>query len=721
MKIQFLPRVINGLVTLLRDDSALVTKRVIQGCSSIYKNALQWICTTADITDDLETAWSTLCMIKVQILDMIDHDNDGIRTNAIKFLESVILLQTYPDEDSMKRENDFSLEDVPLTIKIVRRRKLEEEAIKIMDILLKFHAASHISSVNLIACTGTLCLVAKLRPSLMNPVIENLKNLHSNLPPTLTNSQVSSVKKTLKMQFLNLLKHPASFEHHAAITEILLDLGASNSEINKAIPKIDKKEQQRRAKRAAESLTHPFFAKKAKIDSEKGKKKEERHSLVPRQMEIDVDEVKEQQTRSNTINEKFVVESLKNHDVVSQIVMDSMEKLPDECPDSFLKTYTPVVNLTILQQIQKIAKQLAVQLTDKKLGPGAKEITAEPPMRPQISAEEEKSIIFAAKKDTHEEMEVDDEEPKKDDTARKLRETLERVKGEQAIPKLKQRLKTLKLEEITKPLHKDLKTRFLLDAVRRILNAERPAIMGGCAFKRKKIIVVLASTFMPSIREIILDYLFEDVARRFDLAFLWLFEEYSLLQGFTRHSYVKSEHKHDYAYNLLLTDLVNHIMNKEEFREKESLLKRLYLEAPLITEEAFKLLFEMCENEEFADCGLVLVKDLLIRRPPKELKLLSILLKVSVHPKESLREKAIENIVTVYSLHKMLLDKIEDFAVKWLHFLEKEKPSSDFKKQVDVNTDEISGWTEELAKLCLQLFLTILPFKESELIFIGSF
>lgn len=60
---------------------------------------------------------------------MIDHDNDGIRTNAVKFLEGVVILQTYADEDSMKRSKDFSLEDVPITLKIARRRKLEVEAL----------------------------------------------------------------------------------------------------------------------------------------------------------------------------------------------------------------------------------------------------------------------------------------------------------------------------------------------------------------------------------------------------------------------------------------------------------------------------------------------------------------------------------------------------------------------------------------------------------------
>lgn len=66
---------------------------------------------------------------------MIDHDNDGIRTNAIKCLESIVLLQTHKDKDfgdnnqnKQAGQAEFSLDDVPLTLKVARRRKLEEEA-----------------------------------------------------------------------------------------------------------------------------------------------------------------------------------------------------------------------------------------------------------------------------------------------------------------------------------------------------------------------------------------------------------------------------------------------------------------------------------------------------------------------------------------------------------------------------------------------------------------
>ena len=52
-----------------------------------------------------------------------------------------------------------------------------------------------------------------------------------NLPPTLAKSQVSSVRKNLKMQMLALLRHSASSDFIPQITTLLTDLGATQSEV----------------------------------------------------------------------------------------------------------------------------------------------------------------------------------------------------------------------------------------------------------------------------------------------------------------------------------------------------------------------------------------------------------------------------------------------------------------------------------------------------------
>lgn len=686
----------------------MVIKRVIQACGTIYKNTLQWVCSTDDVSEEMQECWDQLCFIKAQNLEFIEHDNDGIRTNAIKFLEGVVILQSYSDTDSLKRDNDFSLENVPKTLEFVDQQKLEEEGKKIFEILLKFHGASHITSVNLIACTGTLCSIAKLRPVFMGQVVEALKNLNSNLPPTLTQSQQSSVRKNLKMQFLNLLKHPATFEWRTLIIPTLTDLGATQSEINKAIPKMDKKEIQIRTKRALENESARKAAKKARLELDE-KKKILMKLTASKVMEVDMDEVREQETRSNAINEKFIAEALKSTELTCYLVTSTMTNLPDKCPEAFLKNYQPSGVTSIPQQIDRIAKTLAQQFTEARLGPGADEISINPPMRSKSSST--KGKLGETSMDTSYD---DPEDFQKDETARKLRETLERMKEQ---PKLKQRVKTLKLQDISKPLSRDLKDQFLLDAVSRVLKCERQAVISGMGAKRRKIISVFASTFTKSVRDRIMDYIMEDVVKRLDLGFMWIFEEYSLLQGFSRYSYVKTEHKHDHAYNLLLTDLITKIRNRSpEFRERESLLKRLYLEAPLITDESVKILIEMADDNDLEECSLVLLKDLLIRRPPKEEILLATLLRFTVHGKASVRDRSIENIMNVYTLHKILTDEIEKFAIKWLQFLAKQTPPNDMLKQLTMpdrdDFDDASTWNEKVVKLCLNLMLELMPFNE---------
>ncbi|XP_053659395.1 symplekin [Anopheles marshallii] len=744
--IDTLPKVVDTLFTLLRDLAPIVTKRVIQGCGSIYRLAIQWFCQLDDISEEVEQAWTKMVLIKSYILDKIDDDNDGIRTNAIKFLEGVVILQTYPDEDSVKRPNDFSLADVPLTMKQIRRRKLEDESTRIFDVLLTFHAASHISSVNLIACTGALCTIAKLRPSKMTRVVEALKHLHSNLPPTLTNSQVSSVRKNLKMQFLNLLKHPASFEHQATIAQILVDLGASNGEITRAIPKMDKKEQQRRAKRALEnSMASQLAAKRAKLDGQMKKDKDDGEMRdQPRTMEIDYDELNEQKNRSNKQNEQFLVDVLQSSDLVSQLVITNMDKLTEQ----MLQNAKPAAVLSVEQYIQKIAQTLAVQMSEVKVGPGANAFTKDPPMKVRISDEEEKNIILSGKRklggpsaerastpttgdqadddlpegagDEDEDDEaLSEEDRKKLEATRKLRETLERVKGGAAggagEPKQRQRIKMLKLQEITKPLPKATKETFLIDAVVRILKAERQALVGGVSTQRHRIITAFGSSFVNPVRDVIMEHILEDLPKRIELAFSWIFEEYGLMQGFTRYTHVKHDNGPQYPYTQLLVRLVTNIIDrpKETFRPKESLLKRLYLEAPMLPQELIDILVRMCELEELADCGMQIVKDLLIRRPPRERQYLDILLKYAYYENGTIRDKAIEYVMNVFAVHRIMTEQIEQSALAWLAYLEHENPTESMFAQEYGRAEHPRTWTEELAKVCLGLFLEVMVYDQT--------
>merc|ERR1719357_772092 len=68
---------------------------------------------------------------------------------TVKFMETVVLLQTRREPESVAKENDFCLDSIPLGLKLVRPRRLEEEAVRIFDMLVKYHGSAHISSANL--------------------------------------------------------------------------------------------------------------------------------------------------------------------------------------------------------------------------------------------------------------------------------------------------------------------------------------------------------------------------------------------------------------------------------------------------------------------------------------------------------------------------------------------------------------------------------------------
>lgn len=155
-----------------------------------------------------------------------------------------------------------------------------EEGKLALEKLLKFMIHPAISSINLTAVLGSLATVARQRPMFMSEVVQAYETLHgewfvrrikrgkaalpflslhvfhscslillrlslflcvltlfvANLPPTLAKSQVSSVRKNLKLHLVSVLKHPCSLEFQGQISTLLLDLGMPQSEITRSTP-----------------------------------------------------------------------------------------------------------------------------------------------------------------------------------------------------------------------------------------------------------------------------------------------------------------------------------------------------------------------------------------------------------------------------------------------------------------------------------------------------
>lgn len=63
-----------------------------------------------------EACWDLVTQMKGDVLALLDSENDGVRTHAIKFTESLIITLSPRTSDSdipKRQENDTSLDKVP--------------------------------------------------------------------------------------------------------------------------------------------------------------------------------------------------------------------------------------------------------------------------------------------------------------------------------------------------------------------------------------------------------------------------------------------------------------------------------------------------------------------------------------------------------------------------------------------------------------------------------
>lgn len=309
---QLCPKAILNLNLLLNDTNTEIIKRSIQAATQFYKALVQWIANaniaksniksnttnsgvvaasgqsplspqhqqqqqqhtdlnevassdSIKLSGDIEKTWLMWLQIKNFICNLLEStNNDGVRTHCIKFIETIVLMQTPRDKytepgyelnliDSMitpiKLTNEAAMSGViglpknGVIFNEEHKLELVEAAKRRFELLVVFHGTSHISSVNLMAAMQSLVVLAKQRYRLfMGRVIQAMESLNTKLPPTLTESQVQSVKKFLKLQLTVMLKHPYSldrFQHQ--ITQLLQAVGSKQPEINKAINDFNRK------------------------------------------------------------------------------------------------------------------------------------------------------------------------------------------------------------------------------------------------------------------------------------------------------------------------------------------------------------------------------------------------------------------------------------------------------------------------------------------------
>ena len=136
--------------------------------------------------------------------------------------------------------------------------------------------------------------------------------------------------------------------------------------------------------------------------------------------------------------------------------------------------------------------------------------------------------------------------------------------------------------------------------------------------------------------------------------------------------------------------------------------RRLYLESPIITEEAITILKQFVQVEGNAITVVNLMKDLVMKRPTKKLNFLNFLLEFCSHETSKVREMANQIVLQMHSSGDFR-DIIEEYSVMYLRFLISPTPPALLFGEDRGRPIVLEMWTEEIVKVCLYLFLSLLP------------
>lgn len=141
-------------------------------------------------------------------------------------------------------------------------------------------------------------------------------------------------------------------------------------------------------------------------------------------------------------------------------------------------------------------------------------------------------------------------------------------------------------------------------------------------------------------------------------------------------------------------------------------LSRLLLEVPMITDQALDQLCAICSDESRCSWALGLLKDLIIRRPPKQSVFLNALLTHTTHESNEVREYTINHIMDLYK-RQNLRGSIEKFIHLHLDFLRLAQPPLSLFGETQGRLIGTDSWNDDLVRACLLPYVSLLPMNET--------
>ena len=663
--------------------------------------------------EPIVSALETWNQIKQQIVEMFDTtENDGIRTQCIKFMETLVILQTTKDKWTVQ-ENEFDLNEIKKT-DLIDLKALEDEAKQVLDSLVIFHNSPHISSVNLMATMQSLVLICRNRSSyFMAKVIQSLETLHANLPPTLAKSQVSSVRKQLKLQLQILLKHPAAAINPAyqlQITQLLNDLGATQSEVHKCLQEVRK-----RGLKVDQVYPEP---KRIKLESELQPRDESANTAAQNTVKPSVSQVAQPETKpidcnllkvtkadacsAVDITAESLIPKLSDIENACDLVLVSLLSIPDQMPAHFQASYTPLGSAGTQAQIIHLARLLATQFTGAGIGRGVQEVISkiESSLGGQESIEDKQHHKISSLISRGIAQEIKKQEIIKNKSLNKAVPANKPITKTVSVTK---EMKQLNFAKITKEPTNEFRLQMVLKSVQRILDeGDKLQFSSSQQEARIKILSQLAVKYFSrnvDVFNLIKDYAFDDLRTKLVILTSTVNEQYELHKANSDSDRARSN------FNDCLVSIVTDFIYKTDSKDRDHFLPKFYAELPDLTDDAIGLLkdYILLNEASTIENGFNIAKVLIENIGGYRFKVLNLILQLCVDPNVEVRTLATKIMKQLHTeSDEKFKEEIEKLSFQMLQdLLDKQPQQSQQPAQ--------AGMDEESIKLSLLPYLSLLP------------
>ncbi|KAK0411598.1 hypothetical protein QR680_005736 [Steinernema hermaphroditum] len=722
---EMLEKAANILRTTFDDQNTAVSvrKKIINLMFLVYPLIFNWAASHKN-DRSAESTWDVMKVLKYRILQCTDSDNQGICSMALKFLQTVILSQTTQTQHSEAPRHKgqiMSLDKLSRDHKFISYHKMDTEAGLDFDNLISRMLSTHIPCINLLTCIGCICEIARQRPGFMQKVISALERLQFNLPPTLSTSQVKSVRKEMKMHLLRMLKHPASTQFHQVITTLLSDVGASQGEISRALPN---------GSSGRRALTRPSSSNNVAQSSGYEEPQSKRPKLPPVEDDEYADEKPNQSNvcsdgssgKAIDITARFIYERL-SPKVVTNLVLISLVTLPDEMPPAFASSYTPISAAGTEGQRHHLARIMATQFTSAGVGPGVEQMKKE--QKEEFFARQQARSDGAVIPPTPQHIAA--AMTPKPEASAKPPPPVQFSVPQVPVQKPKGKIQFNLITSVQDMSDEEAK-KLMSQAFERIMSNERRAIQGGEGVAHQMLLVRIVTRFAsPLISEFeksLLDFILADQRSRTEIALLWIAELFAQYQGHSivRHDlhepfeFTKEERRT--RYDIVVTGMLSALY--EGGHHKELLFHKILLEAPLVTEAMLKWLRIACIDEVFGSFGMTTLRELILTRSRQRDELLSLLFNFSYSQNQELRSQSIETAKELYMISYIKQD-VQRFASDMVQLCT--QPAAPLPIVANYFGDEYveklqaeersEPWSEALIKSALCLFFALMPLEHS--------